>query len=412
MPLWLLVAAVLAFAVVLWGGYSHNWRWTGINGQTATLWDWLHLLLLPMAVALLPIWLTRKAKLDPLIKRIALAGGAVFAVIVLCGYLIPWAWTGFTGNSLWDWLNLVALPLAVALTPLAVEIREGWTSRHTALGLSCAAAFAVIVLCGYVIPWAWTGFTGNTLWDWLHLLLPPLLLQSSLFQRSSRWHRRRWSPSTEATGRVKPRSRRPLRDPIHETGIVRTRSPMSQSPKQRRLTRARPLPAAAPVGVALASLGGVEPRVLTLVQPPLDQRQDMITAGKNAITMNIALVMFWSVVSPNQPWPPSSRANATGANVSSATTNIVKAIVKRARRTAHQRVTEKRTPSRFRTAPLGGPDALARADRRQRPQQRGVVVVTSGGDLEVVDRRLEHLARRSPPRARAAWRARRPCRAW
>ena len=176
MPLWLLVAAVLAFAVVLWGGYSHNWRWTGINGQTATLWDWLHLLLLPMAVALLPIWLTRKAKLDPLIKRIALAGGAVFAVIVLCGYLIPWAWTGFTGNSLWDWLNLVALPLAVALTPLAVEIREGWTSRHTALGISCAAAFAVIVLCGYVIPWAWTGFTGNTLWDWLHLLLLPLLL--------------------------------------------------------------------------------------------------------------------------------------------------------------------------------------------------------------------------------------------
>ncbi len=27
-----------------------------------------------------------------------------------------------------------------------------------------------------VSPWAWTGFTGNTLWDWLHLLLLPLLL--------------------------------------------------------------------------------------------------------------------------------------------------------------------------------------------------------------------------------------------
>ncbi len=76
MPMWLLVAVGLAFAVVLWGGYSHNWRWTGINGRTATLWDWLHLLLLPMAVALLPIWLARKAKLDPLIKRIALAGAA------------------------------------------------------------------------------------------------------------------------------------------------------------------------------------------------------------------------------------------------------------------------------------------------------------------------------------------------
>jgi hypothetical protein len=43
-------AATLAvvFAVVLWGGYSHRWSWTGINGATATLWDWLHLLLLPL----------------------------------------------------------------------------------------------------------------------------------------------------------------------------------------------------------------------------------------------------------------------------------------------------------------------------------------------------------------------------
>ena len=167
---------MLVFAIVLWGGYSHTWPWTGINGHTATLWDWLHLLLLPMAVAVLPIWLTREAKLDSRVKRIALAGCAVFGLIVLCGYLIPWAWTGFVGNSLWDWLNLVALPLAVALTPLAVEIREGWTARHTALGLSAAAAFAVIVVCGYLVPWAWTGFTGNTLWDWLHLLLLPLLL--------------------------------------------------------------------------------------------------------------------------------------------------------------------------------------------------------------------------------------------
>jgi hypothetical protein len=170
------VAALLVFAIVLWGGYSHTWPWTGINGHTATLWDWLHLLLLPMAVAVLPIWLTRKAKLDSGVKRIALAGCAVFGLIVLFGYLIPWAWTGFVGNSLWDWLNLVALPLAVALTPLAVEIREGWTPRRTALGLAGAAAFVVIVVCGYLVPWAWTGFTGNTLWDWLHLLLLPLLL--------------------------------------------------------------------------------------------------------------------------------------------------------------------------------------------------------------------------------------------
>lgn len=52
LPLWLVVAAVLVFGVVLWGGYSREWPWTGINGHTATLWDWLHLLLVPL---LLPI---------------------------------------------------------------------------------------------------------------------------------------------------------------------------------------------------------------------------------------------------------------------------------------------------------------------------------------------------------------------
>jgi hypothetical protein len=175
-PTWLLVAAALAFVVVLWGGYSHRWPWTGIDGQTATLWDWLHLLLLPLAVAVLPIWLARDAKVDAVIKRVAIVCGLVFAVVVLAGYLVPWAWTGFTGNSLWDWLNLVALPLAVALTPLVIEIRDAWTGRHTSAALIVAAVFGLLVLGGYLGHWSWTGFTGNTLWDWLHLLLLPLLI--------------------------------------------------------------------------------------------------------------------------------------------------------------------------------------------------------------------------------------------
>ncbi len=175
-PAWLLVLVVVAVAVVLWGGYTHRWPWTGINGHTATLWDWLHLLLLPLAVAVLPIWLSRDAKLDPAVKRAAVAGAAVFAVIVLAGYLVPWAWTGFAGNSFWDWLNLVALPLAVALTPLAIELRDVWTGRHTRVVVVVAAVFGLLVLGGYLGDWKWTGFTGNTLWDWLHLLLLPLLL--------------------------------------------------------------------------------------------------------------------------------------------------------------------------------------------------------------------------------------------
>ena len=48
---------VVVLVVIVYGGYGHHWSWTGINGHTATLWDWLHLLLLPFAAVLLPLWL-------------------------------------------------------------------------------------------------------------------------------------------------------------------------------------------------------------------------------------------------------------------------------------------------------------------------------------------------------------------
>src|SRR6059058_4189632 len=49
----LAAAGGLALAIVPWGGYSHRWSWTGINGATATLWDWLNLLLLPLVFSVL-----------------------------------------------------------------------------------------------------------------------------------------------------------------------------------------------------------------------------------------------------------------------------------------------------------------------------------------------------------------------
>ncbi len=171
-----LAAATAAFAIVLWGGYSHRWSWTGINGHTATLWDWLHLLLLPIAVAVLPIWLSRGTRVARSYKRLAFTLTGAFALLVLIGYTVPWAWTGFAGNRLWDWLELLALPLAVGLTPLFAELRAAWGRHHSTTALLSSVVFAAVVLGGYLVPWGWTGFTGNTLWDWLHLLLLPLLI--------------------------------------------------------------------------------------------------------------------------------------------------------------------------------------------------------------------------------------------
>jgi hypothetical protein len=168
--------ALVVLAVVVYGGYGEHWRWVGVNGATATLWDWLHLLLLPIAAVALPLWLRHRPQMSGAAVTGVAALLAAFVCMVLAGYLVPWAWTGFIGNTLWDWLNLGALPLAVALIPVLVELRSEWGRRHAVALSIVAVVFIAVVLAGYVARWAWTGFVGNTVWDWLHLLLLPLLV--------------------------------------------------------------------------------------------------------------------------------------------------------------------------------------------------------------------------------------------
>lgn len=125
----MLAAASALFAIVLWGGDSHHWSWTGINGRTATLWDWLHLLMLPVAVAVLPIWLSRRTRVARPYKALGLTVTGAFALLVLIGYTVPWAWTGFAGNRLWDWLELLALRIAVGLTPVFADLSASGSGR-------------------------------------------------------------------------------------------------------------------------------------------------------------------------------------------------------------------------------------------------------------------------------------------
>jgi hypothetical protein len=174
----LVLAAVVA--AVLVGGYQQHWSWTGISGNTATLWDWISLLLLPVTVALLPIWVSRRHELDPHRKLAAAALLAAFVGIAVAGYLVPWKWTGFEGNALWDWINLLLLPLVVATFPLWPQIRKDLRLHHHVLLGLLAVAFIVSAVGGYVWGWSWTGFQGNTLWDWLHLLLLPLVIPTLL----------------------------------------------------------------------------------------------------------------------------------------------------------------------------------------------------------------------------------------
>jgi hypothetical protein len=180
--------AVIAVAVlvVLWGGYIQGWRWTGFPANNQ-LWDWLNLLLLPVVFGTLPIWIEHADHISRARRAAYLIASAAFAVFVLVGYLLPLRWTGFPGNTLWSWFELVVLPAAL------VSVRA-WPSAGRSLRLhergviACLAVGWIVTLVGgYVWRWSWTGYQGNTLWDWLQLLLLPLVFPTILLPALLGW---------------------------------------------------------------------------------------------------------------------------------------------------------------------------------------------------------------------------------
>jgi hypothetical protein len=175
------LVALACFAILVAGGYGAGWRWTGLSGDVR-LWDWLEALALPVTVGLAPLLLHHRHRLRRRHRRAAALGLAAFAVVVLAGYLVPMRWTGFTGNTLWDWLNLALLPLVIGTSTLW-RLPPRWTRRHRALVGCAVLVAAVLVVAGYVAPWAWTGFDGNTAWDWVKLLLLPVLLPTLVLPR-------------------------------------------------------------------------------------------------------------------------------------------------------------------------------------------------------------------------------------
>ena len=69
-----IASVFLASAVVVWGGYTGHWSWTGLT-QNGTLWDWLKLLVLPLSLAALPLWLQSHQQMS-VIRRWILAAVA------------------------------------------------------------------------------------------------------------------------------------------------------------------------------------------------------------------------------------------------------------------------------------------------------------------------------------------------
>ena len=183
-----LVGAVLIVAaavVVVWGGYGRGWSWTGLTAN-ATLWAWMKLLALPVALATLPLWLRSHGKMSGTRQAPLVAVVVGFAAFVFLAYWLNWAWTGFEGNTLWDWFEVLLLPVVIATvkfwtTERTIEAKHRWL-----LG-GLVAAFGAFVVVAYAMPIGWSGFSDNTLWDWVRLLLVPVLMPLLLIPATTRW---------------------------------------------------------------------------------------------------------------------------------------------------------------------------------------------------------------------------------
>lgn len=175
----------VALAVCLWGGYTQGWAWTGVGDQE-TLWHWMNLLAVPIAFATLPLVLRSHARMRTERKVLLSVLLIAFVAFVIAGYAVPLEWTGFTGNTLWDWLTLLLLPAAIISVRFLREEQQ-LGPPHYAVGGVLVVAFLVVVYYGYAAPWDWTGFTGNTLLDWLQLLIVPIVFPTLVVPAVAAW---------------------------------------------------------------------------------------------------------------------------------------------------------------------------------------------------------------------------------
>jgi uncharacterized membrane protein len=106
---------------------------------------------------------------------------------VVAGYLVPLAWTGFPGNTLWDWLGLLLLPAAIASAKFLLSMLRRLEPAHHWGIATVLLGWSLTIAGGYAWHWTWTGYQGNTLWDWLQLLLLPFVVPTFLLPAAIAW---------------------------------------------------------------------------------------------------------------------------------------------------------------------------------------------------------------------------------
>jgi hypothetical protein len=104
----------------------------------------------------------------------------VFAVFVLVGDVNPLTWTGFRGQTLWNWLTLIILPVSILTVRMWPQSGRDLHRGHLAAATVLCTALVTTIIGGYWAGWSWTGYEGNTLWDRLTLVLAPAAVTTVL----------------------------------------------------------------------------------------------------------------------------------------------------------------------------------------------------------------------------------------
>jgi uncharacterized protein YjbI with pentapeptide repeats len=136
-------------------------------------------------------------------------------------------------------------------------------STVAVLSVALAAAFAAIGLITHFFGWRWTGFADKTLWDWLQLMIIPLVLAGLAFALNSFQDER---DQRREENRAEQQVKRALDDKREETLRTYVRD-MSDLFLQRRLGAQHPPPKTRLVArtltlTALRQLDGVRKGVL------------------------------------------------------------------------------------------------------------------------------------------------------
>jgi hypothetical protein len=86
-------------------------------------------------VARLRAWWQKISKYPVLAILVFLASALGFALIVVLvlGYWLNWHWTGLSQKTLWDWLQLLIIPLVLAVAALLFNLANSRTEQQIAL---------------------------------------------------------------------------------------------------------------------------------------------------------------------------------------------------------------------------------------------------------------------------------------